>query len=143
MNAEAADQPMITTDQVERLPDAAFLTDPDGRIAAWNASAAVLLGHPAEGLVGAQCAALLEGVGRHGKPVCVHPCPMVQGLLPTRRPTRAARRASAHEDMAVRHADGGRINLSVMAMPVSVDGIPMLLHLLRNAARGEDEETED
>ena len=77
-----ADVPMITPAQVERLADAAFLTDPDGTIAVWNRAATELLGHPASRAVGGRCAVLLEGVKMHGAPVCTHPCLMVQGLLP-------------------------------------------------------------
>ena len=39
--------------------------------------------------------------------------------------------------MVARHADGGRLNLSVVAIAVSVDGIPMLLHLLRHDAHSD------
>jgi diguanylate cyclase (GGDEF)-like protein len=133
VNWEPADYPTVTEDQVQRLVDAAFLTDPDGRIAVWNAAATELLGHPAESAVGGQCAALLEGVKMHGTPVCLHPCPMVQGLLPSRRASRTA----AHPDMLVRRTDGQRINLSVIAMAVCFDGVPMLMHLLRNEPQSE------
>ena len=36
MDPEPADLPMITPAQVERLADAAFLTNAQGTIAAWN-----------------------------------------------------------------------------------------------------------
>jgi diguanylate cyclase (GGDEF)-like protein len=137
MNPEPADVPMITPAQVERLADAAFLTDPNGMIAVWNRAATELLGHPASRAVGGRCAVLLEGVKMYGAPVCAQPCLMVQGLLPTRRRSRSAAYASAHPDMVARHAAGGRIHLSVVAIAVSVDGTPMLLHLLRHDAHSE------
>jgi PAS domain-containing protein len=61
MNPEPADVPMITPAQVERLADAAFLTDPNGMIAVWNRAATELLGHPASRAVGGRCAVLLAG----------------------------------------------------------------------------------
>jgi hypothetical protein len=136
MDPEPADLPMITPAQVERLADAAFLTNAQGTIAAWNTAATELLGHPATRAVGSRCAILLEGVRMHGAPVCTHPCLMVQGL-PTQRSSRTPAHPTAHPDMVARHSDGGRLNLSVVAMAVSVDGIPMLLHLLRHDAHSE------
>ena len=137
MDPGPADLPMITPAQVERLADAAFLTDAQGTITAWNPAATELLGHPATRAVGSRCAVLLEGVKMHGAPVCTHPCLMVQGLLPTQRSSRTPAHPTAHPDMVARHSDGGRLNLSVVAMAVSVDGIPMLLHLLRHDAHSE------
>jgi diguanylate cyclase (GGDEF)-like protein len=58
-------------------------------------------------------------------------------LVPTRRSSRTPAHPMAHPDMVARHSDGGRLNLSVVAMAVSVDGIPMLLHLLRHDAQSE------
>ncbi len=133
MDSEPADLPMITSAQVERLTDAAFLTDADGTITTWNSAAAELLGHPATRAVGSRCAVLLEGVKMYGAPVCTQPCLLVQGLLAVQRSSRAP----AHPDMVARHSDGGRVNLSVVAMAVSVDRIPMLLHLLRHEAQSE------
>jgi diguanylate cyclase (GGDEF)-like protein len=69
--------------------------------------------------------------------VCVHPCPIVQELLPTRRASRTPGRASTHPDMVARRADGGRIGLNVLAMGASVDGVPMMLHFLRPEARSD------
>jgi diguanylate cyclase (GGDEF)-like protein len=137
MDPGPLDVPMITPAQVERLADAAFLTDPDGTIAVWNRAATELLGHPASRAVGGRCAVLLEGVKMHGAPVCTHPCLMVQGLLPARRSSRSSAYASAHPNMVARHANGGRLNLSVVAIAVSLDGIPMLLHLLRHDAHSD------
>jgi diguanylate cyclase (GGDEF)-like protein len=137
MDPEPADLPMITPAQVERLADAAFLTEAQGTIAAWNTAATELLGHPATRAVGSRCAVLLEGVKMLGAPVCTQPCLMVQGLLPTQRSSRTPAHPTAHPDMVARHSDGGRLNLSVVAMAVSVAGIPMLLHLLRHDAHSE------
>ncbi|MGA7911025.1 MAG: diguanylate cyclase [Candidatus Dormiibacterota bacterium] len=129
------DLPTITRAQVARLADAAFLTDADGAITAWNTAAAELLGHPATNAVGRRCAVLLEGVKVHGAPVCTHPCLIEQRLLATQRISRTPAHPTAHPDMVARHSDGGRLNLSVVAMAVAVDGIPMLLHLLRHDAQ--------
>lgn len=137
MDPGSTDVPTITPAQVERLADAAFLTDPDGTIAVWNRAATELLGHPASRAVGARCAVLLEGVKMRGAPVCAQPCVMVQDLLHTRRSSRSSASAGAHPDMVARHADGGRLNLSVVALAVSLDGIPMLLHLLRHDAHSD------
>jgi len=143
MNAHAADHPTFTTDQLEHLPDAAFLADLDGRIAGWNAAAAALLGHPPEEAMGARCDRLLEGVSQHGTPVCVYPCPFVRGVLPTRRESRSGGRARSHPDLLARHADGGRLNLSVRGITVSIDGVPMLLHLIREQGQLESEGSSD
>ena len=82
MDSELADLPIITPAQVERLADAAFLTDADGTITVWNTAATDLLGHPATRAVGGQCALLLEGVRMHGRPVCTPTCLLLQGLFP-------------------------------------------------------------
>ncbi|MFI5287759.1 MAG: diguanylate cyclase domain-containing protein, partial [Candidatus Dormibacteria bacterium] len=137
MDPEPADLPMITPGQVERLADAAFLTDAQGTIAAWNMAATELLGHPATRAVGSRCAVLLEGVKMHGAPVCTHPCLVARGLLPAQQSSRTPAHPTAHPDMVARHSDGGRLNLSVVAVAVSVDGIPMLLHLLRHDAHSD------
>jgi hypothetical protein len=76
---------------------------------------------------------LLDGVGAHGVQVCTQPCPMVRGVLPTRRSPQDGR----HPDMLARNSWGERTNLSVIAIPVTVDGTPMLLHLLRGEPRSE------
>ena len=133
MDSELADLPIITPAQVERLADAAFLTDADGTITVWNTAATDLLGHPATRAVGGQCALLLEGVRMHGRPVCTPTCLLLQGLSFTPKSSRTA----PHPDIMARHADGGRLNPSVVGIAVSVVGVPMLLHVLRHDAHSE------
>ncbi len=103
MAAEGPDRlPEITDEQVEALADPAFLTDPNGCVAAWNRGATQLLGHTSTEAVGAQCSMLLDGVGAQGAQVCTHPCPMVRGVLPVRRSPQEER----HPDMLARNSWG-------------------------------------
>jgi diguanylate cyclase (GGDEF)-like protein len=123
---------VMTGDQLQALADPAFATDADGVIAAWNGAATELLGHTVRRAVRTRCAVLLEGVGPQGVPVCARPCPMLHGLVPRRRIARERPGAPRHPDLLVRNARGDRVSLSVLTVPVTLDGVPMLLHLLRD-----------
>jgi diguanylate cyclase (GGDEF)-like protein len=140
----------LSTAQVEALSDAAFATDADGHVVAWNTAAERLVGQPADLAVGQSCAELLGGVDRDGHHVCSRHCPMLQGLLPTRRAavdwfgrggwqtsTLGPRWSKVHPDMLIRGADGGRSSVTVIALPAILDGAPALLHLLREAPLAE------
>jgi diguanylate cyclase (GGDEF)-like protein len=129
--------PAITDDQVQALADPAFVTDPAGMVAVWNRAAAHLLGYSSAEAVGSRCATLLDGVGPGGAQVCTHPCPMLLGLLPTRRSQRNAQRFGRHPDMLTRDTSGERASVTVIAVPVTIDDDPMLLHLLRAQPFGE------
>jgi diguanylate cyclase (GGDEF)-like protein len=113
---------------VDGIADAAFASEPGGRVVAWNAGAERMLGVPAARAVGAGCAELLRGHTREGVTVCTPQCPMLgsgcaqpaSGMVP------------AHPDLSVRRADGGRVDVSVVAVPMVVDGASVLVHLLRD-----------
>ncbi|MHB8719588.1 MAG: PAS domain-containing protein [Candidatus Dormibacteria bacterium] len=122
---------------MQALADPAFLTTSDGTVVTWNRPAARLLGYAETTAVGTHCAALLEGVGRDGAPVCTHPCRMLRSLFDTRRAVTRAPSTGPHPSVFARHATGDRINLSVLALPVRLGSMPALLHLLRNEPAAE------
>ncbi|HYM09147.1 MAG TPA: PAS domain S-box protein [Bryobacterales bacterium] len=59
---------------LEGTADAAFVVDGQGVTRSWNRAAERLLGYQASEVIGKPCAALLEGRGALGTPVCREEC---------------------------------------------------------------------
>lgn len=59
-------------------PDPVFVTDRQNRIVFWNLSAERLLGYTADEVVGAPCAASLQGCDNYGNRYCAEECPITQ-----------------------------------------------------------------
>ena len=121
---------------VDGIADAAFASEPGGTVVAWNAGAERMLGVPAARAIGAGCATLLRGRTREGVAVCSTHCPMLDSIdRPQRGCTQPPATGPAHPDLSVCRADGGRLDVGVVAVPLVVDGDAVLLHLLRDQAR--------
>lgn len=120
---------------VDGIADAAFASEPGGTVLAWNAGAERMLGVPAARAIGAGCAALLRRRTREGVTVCAPQCPILASLdrsgAGCAQPVATVR---AHPDLSACRADGGRIDVSVVAVPAVADGSAALLHLLRDDA---------
>ncbi|TMC55488.1 MAG: diguanylate cyclase, partial [Chloroflexi bacterium] len=138
--------PEFTRRQLDSLPDPVFAAAADGDIVYWGAAAERTFGWPRELAEGSSCALLLEGVDRGGSTVCSHPCPLARsaaagdsaGCGPRLgrvgwRPPAPDVAAQLHPDMAVARADGGRTEAVVVAFPAVLEGMPVLLHLLRES----------
>ena len=127
--------PAVAIEHIHNLADPAFLSDATGHVTVWNPAAESFFDRPAAAAIGTSCAALMQGVGPSASSVCRPGCPHLKRLLPVRRPADGSVRP--HPDMLVRTADDGRASVAVIAMPVLLDGVPMLLHLLRPQPAGE------
>jgi PAS domain S-box-containing protein len=64
-------------EQLETSPDAAFVTDRQNRLVAWNRSVERLLGYGPGEAIGMSCAALMEGCDGSGNRYCSEHCPLV------------------------------------------------------------------
>ena len=128
----ASYRPAVTSAYVDALADPCFVSDVHGRVVAWNAAAARLLGWSPGQAIGHWCADLLRGVDAGGAAVCALPCSRVA------RPPHPAAHPDPHGDMAVRLASGARSTVTVGALPVMFDGRWALLHLLRPAGVDRD-----
>lgn len=109
---------------VESTGDAAFATDEECRIVAWNAAAERALGHRAADVIGRRCHEVLEGIDRHGNPFCRPDCNIQW----------AVRRQDAvlPFEVEVRAADGRRlVQVSTLILPGTLPSDRILIHLLR------------
>lgn len=61
--------------------DAAFATDKNGRVVAWNAAAERLLGHTTARIVGRRCSDVLSGIDVFGNPYCSGDCVLLKSAL--------------------------------------------------------------
>jgi len=88
-------------------PDPVYVTDRQNRIVFWNLSAERLLGYTADEVVGAPCAAHLQGCDNYGNRYCAEECPITQ----------AAKRGETvrHFGLRLRARDG-----HVLAMDISI-----------------------
>jgi diguanylate cyclase len=123
--------PAVTSAYVDGLADPCFLTDGGGRVVAWNAPAARLLGWLPAQAIGHHCADLLAGVDSAGAQVCALPCDVLTAAQRGCHP-------ALHGDMAVRLESGARSTVTVAALPVTFDGEWALLHILRPAGADRD-----
>lgn len=116
---------------LEGIADAAFASEASGRVIGWNAAAERLLGIPASEALGSGCAALLQGTTPQGVPVCTSPCPLLEALPSSSCGLATTAPMPVHPDLTLRRGDGGRADVRVVAVPLTVGGAPLLLHLLR------------
>ena len=95
-------------------PDPVFVTDRQNRVVFWNLSAERLLGYTAEDVVGASCAALLQGCDIYGNRYCGEDCPISQ----------AANRGEAvrHFGLRLRARDGHLLDIDISILHFSVRG---------------------
>ena len=127
------ERPRFTTIMLDRLADAAFTVDDQGRVLAWNYAASRLLGWRPQVAEGSSCAALLEGITVDGIP-CRAPCPRA-----TFRLRSLPQEQLSHPNLRVRTIDGAVVEAAVVEMAVDFEGRPAILHLLRRV----DEFTRD
>lgn len=114
-------------DIVASTAEAAFATDGEGRVAAWNSAAERLLGHRAAAVHGLRCHEVLQGTDVFGNAYCCDGCPL----------TRMARRHRALRpfvlDLATAAGDRVRAEVRVLVIEEPPAGF-FLLHLLEPAA---------
>jgi DNA-binding CsgD family transcriptional regulator len=112
-------------DALVSSPDAIFVTDRQNRIVFWNLSAEKLLGYTAGEMVGAPCAARLQGCDSHGNRYCADDCPINQ----------TAKRGETvrHFGLQLRALDGHvlSMDISILHLALRSPGGFCLAHVLR------------
>lgn len=102
---------------------ACFAANRRGRVIAWNAAAAAMLGHPAERALGAHCHSLLRGHDVFGNRLCGPDCPIME----------MARRGEPVHDFEMAAGSPSsvqRVHLSSLRLPAAGKEF-VLVHLLR------------
>lgn len=112
-------------DSLTLSPDPVFVTDRRNRIVFWNLAAERLLGYTADEVVGAPCAASLQGCDSYGNRYCAEECPI----------TRAATRGEPvrHFGLRLRARDGHVLVMDVSILHFAVRGPDAfcLAHILK------------
>lgn len=106
-------------------PDPVFVTDRQGRIVFWNASARQLLGHTADEAVGKSCCELLAGCDAFGNHYCSPTCPILRMATRGEVVHQFELRLRARDDRFV------RVGLAVLQLKGGSPGDFLLAHILR------------
>jgi DNA-binding CsgD family transcriptional regulator len=110
---------------------AAFSTDENGQITAWNAAARELLGHSSEDMIGRACSEILCGADMFGNRFCDEDC----AVLKMARKGEAVRNFQI--DISGKNGQALRAGICTMVVnldPVSTDGASarfQLIHLIQ------------
>jgi len=120
---------MLETELFELLngtADAAYSVDEHGLICSWNRAAERLFGYPSSEVFHKPCAALLQGHGSLGTPVCRHGCAVIESA--------AAHREIPNYDLEVKARGGQRIwvNISILVFQDNRTKRRLLVHLARD-----------
>lgn len=108
-----------------RSADGMFVTDEEQRIVAWSPSAAAVLGHRAEDVIGRRCYDVIAGTDVCGHPVCRRNCAAAANAQ--------RGRVTASYDVVACSRDGERIWISnsILLARDAEQQRPLLLHLFR------------
>lgn len=114
---------------VQSTAEAAFATDDDGRVMAWNAAAERLLGFRADQAVGQRCHELLSGVDIFGNLFCRADC-TVAAMVRSGKPVQGFK-------LDLKNAFGQylRVDLSVVALEGAEPSHYSLIHIVRPSRR--------
>ena len=119
---------MSITDIVASTAEAAFASDQDGRLVAWNEAAERLLGYPAARLLGRRCYEVLGGIDIFGNCFCDRWCPL-------RRMAGRQEAVSSFQLDLQRHSGATlRLDVSALVLLGEEDSRFVVLHLLRPVA---------
>ena len=115
---------------VESTAEAAFATDADGRIVAWNGAAERLLGVVGDRALGRPCHQVVSGLDALGNPFCGPNCAPRERVR-SREPVRAF-------PLDVKQASGEFIRVEVCIVALRAEGSSRdtLVHLLRPVSDG-------
>ncbi len=109
---------------VDGTADAAFATDGQGSIIAWNGSAVELFGIPSDQALGVQCHLIVKGMDECGK-VCTENCSIKQAA--------GKQHPVNHFDIRVDTPEGKRwCNMSVIIARENSSKVPYTIHILRS-----------
>ena len=108
---------------IDGLPDPVLVIGADHRIRLANRAYSQILGQAPDQVAGARC----HHIGR----ALSEPCPVTLVHCPLAELTGANAPPSLRTVMTLRHADGTDIPFEIEAAPLSVDGLPGVVELLR------------
>ncbi len=114
---------------LENTADAAFAVDEHGMVRSWNHSAEKLFGHRATEILDKPCAALFQGRGNFGSPICSEHCSIIDCAV--------HHRETPNYDMEVKTRNGRRIwvNVSILVFRDDRTGHTLVVHLTRDISQ--------
>ncbi len=122
-------------DSITKTADGVFAIGPDDRVILWNHAAEQMLGYSADEALGKFCYELLPGKDSSGNSFCFQGCSVM-------RTARQGQVVNNYDiEMTTKAGEKGFFNVSIISVPGSGDGQPLIVHLFRpreEAARIEE-----